>query len=815
MERIKENKKNIQNYLIIISIFLYLVFAYNISLREYIYPNTIILFITLLLPIIIMGWINRKKIKELVPLMTKTFIIAFILLCVILLRNEDIINGHPGLPFYYVVTVILFLILCHSDNWIKIAINIILLFTIEHVFCTWLFYFCPDFYISYVMPLFPEMFQSDLLYQFEHGQMAGLTYHYSTNGMYLAIGLIMEFGLLLRPNLKKERKILLSILFILNLGALLLTGKRAHLLFSILAIIIMLIVKNKKQIKKSLLQIFVALIVACCLIGIGSMFLPELGNTINRIIQFSQSGDVTNGRLPLYNLALKSFEKSPIIGNGWGSYKYNYEKSNINLNNNYEQFDAHNIYLQLLSEVGILGTVFILGIFLTFLVRTIKYIVANDIENEDRYNLINSLGIQLFVLIYGITGNPLYDVQIFFIYMISLAIYSATRIKIVSTIKKPIKLNNDVDKIGVLTFHKTTNYGAELQKYALQKVLRNNDFNSEVIDYKCEAVENRELTMNLFELIKNKDFKNILKCVFRSDSQYIRTNKFRNFANEHVYTSVDSYDKTNIKKANNKYTDFIVGSDQVWNMTLTNGDYTYLLDFVDDDLKKKSYAASFGYKEIPTEYIEKNKELFNKFEVLNVREKQGKNILSKITNKEVNITIDPTLLLKEEEWDELLNNYVPYKKEYILVYLPEFSKEIFSKIRELAKREKCKIIYIHGSLRNEIGMKNLRIASPIDFLGLIKNAKYVITGSFHAICFSIIFKKEFFYTIAPMKKNNSRIEDLLKLVDLANRSINNCMDKKIEKIDYEKVSKIMEQQRNESKTILLKTVQKDRLINEL
>lgn len=806
MEKIKENKKNIQNYLITISIFLYLLFAYNISLREYIYPNTIVLFITLLLPILFVGYIYRKKIIELMPLMTKTFIISIILLFIILFRNGDLLHGHPGLPFYYAVSVILFLILCHSNNWIKIAINIILLFTVEHILCTWIFYFLPDFYIANIMPLFPQMFQADLLYQFEHGQMTGLTYHYSTNGMYLAIGLIVIAGILLTKTTQRKRKMIFAIMLILDFGALLLTGKRAHLLFSIFAIIVMLIVKNKKQIKKTLVQIISIVIVSCCLIVIGSIFIPELNNTVNRIVEFAQGGDVTNGRMPLYNLAIDAFKDSPIIGNGWGSYKYIYENSNINVNSNYTLFDAHNIYLQLLSEVGILGTIVIIGILFSMLIKTIKCAEKKDINDKDKNNLIISLGIQIFILVYGITGNPIYDVQIFFIYMISVAMYSATRVKILSTVKEPIKNKDNKNKIGVLTFHKTTNYGAELQKYALQKILRKKGFNSEVIDYKCEAVEKRELTMNLFTLIREKKFKDIIKCIFRSDSQFIRTNKFRNFSNEFVYTSANSYDKTNIKEANDQYSDFIVGSDQVWNMNLTNGDYTYLLDFVDDDSKKKSYAASFGYKEIPKEHLEKNKELLNKFAILNVREKQGKDILSKITDKEINVTIDPTLLLKDEEWNELLDDYVPYKKDYILVYLPEFSKEVFSNIRNLAKREKCKILYIHGSLRNERGMKNLRTASPIDFLGLIKNAKYVITGSFHAICFSLIYKKEFFYTVAPFKKNNSRIENLLKLVELENRKLDNCMNEHIKEINYDKVYPVIEKEREDSKEILLKTV---------
>ena len=292
----------------------------------------------------------------------------------------------------------------------------------------------------------------------------------------------------------------------------------------------------------------------------------------------------------------------------------------------------------------------------------------------------------------------------------------------------------------------------------------------------------------------------------RSDSQYIRSVKFKNFANQYVKISDKSYTRENIASTNNKYDLFLVGSDQVWNMKLTDGDYTYLLDFVEDNEKKISYAASFGYKEIPEKYIEENKKLLNQFKVLNVREKQGKEILDVITEKESNITVDPTFLLTKEEWESLISDQGEKKKDYIFVYLPYYSKETFDFIRALAQKENCKIIYIHGSLRNEIGMKNLRTASPIDFLSLVKNAKYIVTGSFHAICFSLIFEKEFFYTVSTIKQFNSRLEDLISLVGLENRKVKQGTMETYQKIDYSKVFKKLQVEIDKSKKVLDKTI---------
>lgn len=797
---------NLQQCLIGISLFSYLFFAYNISLREHVYMNNIILFLTLLLPIGILFWIYRKRIKELLPVTTKLIIASLFVLVLILFRNKDLLSGHIGLPYYYTVTVFLFIVLCNSTSWIKVAIHVLLFFTLEHTICTWLFYLLPNFYQSNIMPLFPEMFQSDLMYQFRNGQMAGLTYHYSTNGMYLAIGTILTFSMFLTTN-EKKKKIFYAVLFLFTIGALLLTGKRAHLLFSVLVIALLYLIQNRETIKKAIPKLIIGIVILTIILGVLSLFIPALTTTFERFVNAFKSNDITNGRLPLYNLALDKFADSPIFGNGWGSYKYAYEEE-VGINPNYDQLDAHNIYLQLLSEVGTVGTIIVLVVIFGSAILNYKLIQKYKLSLIEKTALITSLGIQVFVILYGITGNPIYDLQIFFQYMITLAITYAIFIEKNTFIKEKNKElyeknNKSKGKIGVLTFQNTTNYGAELQKYALQKYIREQNYDCEVIDYKCEAVENRELAMNI---LKQRNIKSLIKCIMRSDSQYFRSVKFKNFANQYVKISDKSYTRENIASTNNKYDLFLVGSDQVWNMQLTNGDYTYLLDFVQDNEKKISYAASFGYKEIPEKYIEENKKLLNQFKVLSVREKQGKEILDEITEKESNITVDPTFLLTKEEWESLISDQGEKKKDYIFVYLPYYSKETFDFIRALAQKENCQIIYIHGSLRNEIGMKNLRTASPIDFLSLVKNAKYIVTGSFHAICFSLIFEKEFFYTVSTIKQFNSRLEDLISLVGLENRKVKDNLYISQNKIDYKKVKNLIENQIVFSKRILNKTI---------
>lgn len=362
-------------------------------------------------------------------------------------------------------------------------------------------------------------------------------------------------------------------------------------------------------------------------------------------------------------------------------------------------------------------------------------------------------------------------------------------------------------KIGILTFQRTVNYGANMQAYALQKYLNNLGTDCETIDYTNEAIDKIERPISL----KNqKSLKGFVKYLMLHRHQQRKWDSFNRFTQKNMKFSEKVYDKNNIKELTNKYDKFVVGSDQVWNTNITNKDYTYFLDFVDNNEKKYSYAASFGYSSIPESEVEKNKEFLNKFQMLNVREKQGKEIINSISDKDVEVVVDPTFLLEKAEWEKLAeeNNK---EQDYIFVYMPNFTKEVFEFIRDLGKKEKCKIIFINDSIRKFRKMKVMHDASPEKFLGLLKNAKYVVTGSFHAICLSIIFERNFFYMLNEGKsrnaKFNSRITNLIELAGIQDRRIVDGIYVAKEDIDYKKVKEKMKGIVDSSKKILQEIVE--------
>ena len=177
-------------------------------------------------------------------------------------------------------------------------------------------------------------------------------------------------------------------------------------------------------------------------------------------------------------------------------------------------------------------------------------------------------------------------------------------------------------RICTLTHHTVPNYGAVLQAFALQKAIENLGYKSEILNYISERVQ----ISYYLKFPKKGSIKKKISYFFKHSNFMKRKAVFDAFLNQYILLSKETYTKETLKESNQRYDLFITGSDQVWNLKLHQMDTAYMLDFVIDNRKKGSYAASFGYETIPNEYKEKTKELLNQFQYINVREESGKNI---------------------------------------------------------------------------------------------------------------------------------------------------------------------------------------------
>lgn len=322
-------------------------------------------------------------------------------------------------------------------------------------------------------------------------------------------------------------------------------------------------------------------------------------------------------------------------------------------------------------------------------------------------------------------------------------------------------------KIGITTFHRAVNYGAILQTYALQQALKKEKIESEVIDYRDNKID------NTYKLFYNKSPKRIVRDVMYYTILSKRNKNFQKFIDNNITLSQKKLvNVEQLKSIENNYDKFITGSDQVFNYRLTNWDKNYFLDFVSDNSKKNSYAASFGLEEIPDSEKDEYIRLLNNFNHISVREDTGEKIVKNLTNKKATVDLDPTFLIDKEEWKKIAIK--PKETNYIILFAMQKNDSIMKIATKLAEKTGCEIIFITDSRKRRVKGKYKYSLSPEEWLGYFLNARYIVTNSFHGLAFSIIFNKDFFLELQkPPATANSRLEKLLDIFELRNRQVIN------------------------------------------
>ncbi len=346
--------------------------------------------------------------------------------------------------------------------------------------------------------------------------------------------------------------------------------------------------------------------------------------------------------------------------------------------------------------------------------------------------------------------------------------------------------------IGILTFHRAHNYGSSLQSYALKTWLNSHGYRTEIVDFYPEK------SMELYRIVPwGMNLKDHIKSLFFA-MLYLprkrRYEKFKKFQEINLSLSARQYrTEQELRESNGCYTAYITGSDQIWNMACFDFSISYYLDFV-KDAKRISYAPSFG----PIGIDEQNKSLFTKikgclenYDYISVRDEKSADIVEMLLDVRPSITVDPTLLLDESEWNRLLENTCikDLPDEYIFFYSLKHCPDEYEIIRDIATKYKLPVVITNVETKRDlIGFKWIIEAGPLEYLYLIKNAKMVVSSSFHGTVFSVIFKKLFF-SINGLKDN--RIRTLLSALNLQDRCIdivNYRQRVNIESIDYQSVN---------------------------
>lgn len=366
-------------------------------------------------------------------------------------------------------------------------------------------------------------------------------------------------------------------------------------------------------------------------------------------------------------------------------------------------------------------------------------------------------------------------------------------------------------KIAIITLHRVRNYGSSLQTLALQEIIKSKGFEVEVIDYYPE----RYTSFGLLKRLKNKS--EVLKRnpillfgarVIISFSYVRKKIVFDNFLKDNIDLTPITYRSEKELIENPIVADaFCTGSDQVWNSLWNEGiDAPLYLSFIDENKYKFSYAASIGKSSIDKDEGDIVKKYLSSYNHLSVREDSGVDILKGLGFENAIQVLDPTLLMDADGWERFTSNKYS-KQKYVLTYNLHHDSRIDEYANELAKKYNLKVYHISYNWHDIYRKGKLKWCPTIeDYLGLIKNAQYVITDSFHATVFSLLFHKNF-VVIYP-EHASSRLRSILKQTNLEVRGTDKMPEVELvnNKISYDDVDEKLRLLRQESISYLDKVL---------
>ena len=321
-------------------------------------------------------------------------------------------------------------------------------------------------------------------------------------------------------------------------------------------------------------------------------------------------------------------------------------------------------------------------------------------------------------------------------------------------------------KVGIFTFPNSTSYGAELQMYALYEYVRRLGHTPEVINYHNAYMKAQ----------KHMSGRGTLKAAAGQLLHHRLYRNFRRFEKDAMvrYPQKSFSDPALLPEMAKRYDAVICGSDQVWNPDITGGDLSYFLNFCGEDTRRVAYAPSFGVEALSSEFAARVRPELERFFFLSVREKVGQTLIRELTGREAALVVDPTLLLRYNDWANLEREHPLAQGDYILYYTIRSSRTLWKKARELSEKTGMKLVAVGGNfLKTAFGKEaNIEYAvdiGPDQWLYLMRHARYVVTNSFHGTVFSIIFRRDFYVEFSSL--TNSRMAQITQALGLTDRIV--------------------------------------------
>lgn len=327
--------------------------------------------------------------------------------------------------------------------------------------------------------------------------------------------------------------------------------------------------------------------------------------------------------------------------------------------------------------------------------------------------------------------------------------------------------------VGIITFHCSDNYGAILQAYGLKMYLCGQGMLADIVPYEPFFMVGRNWLLpctfagDLYRSLRYSCW-GICSHIKMGRDFFHQKSKMKCFREKYLVEKKRKKMRWSSQMRRLCYQYYIVGSDQIWNPDITFGLRKVYFGGFKNRYKKKvvAYAASIGGSTLLSKYGKQFSQMMNYIDVVSVREKDAVPYVEKYCDKKVSVMLDPVFLLGEEFWREV--EVLPEKTHYILVYPTEVNQEMIHYVKMLSEKTGLQVIELRSNYRgNPEKFIVDYTAGPSEFLGYIHNADYVISNSFHAVAFSIIFEKHF---AAFLHSNRgTRVKNILEVCDLTDR----------------------------------------------
>lgn len=343
-------------------------------------------------------------------------------------------------------------------------------------------------------------------------------------------------------------------------------------------------------------------------------------------------------------------------------------------------------------------------------------------------------------------------------------------------------------RICVLTMHRVCNYGSALQAWATQEILQRMGFDVKLLDYvfpndyHLQFSPPISLKIRLARMVMNYLYHNPMKR---------KELAFKQFRESHLKCTKCIKTREGLMHLPCEFDVYLVGSDQVWNPDVIHEDYSFFLDFIHEDSKKISFASSFSQSNLEKFNTQRITELLNRFHAISVREKNAQQIVKNLTNRNVPICLDPTLLLGVDDYDSLAEeSTLKIEGDYILVYVLNyaFNPYPFASrfIEKLSQETGLKVVCIDFSARQHLNVSrriHLHDAiGPSEFLWLFRHAKYVVTSSFHGTAFALNFRIPFYSIVNDEDNGDDRMVSLLNQLGADDRIVIN--NSKVNRLNF-------------------------------